>query len=291
MNYADAFKIGSKCDGYIKCTYAKLHNTDMGAVFSLQAGYFYQNKARVDFNNSIGASPAEQNTDASGYITVDLPIVKAAEHIEINKPNEYVPVKLTQFAIDNITSLLLWDGKVNGRIPEKPTVTKYLVYKIWIVDRYEGGNKNAYGDMYGGKQHHVGDRELAMETYNPEELKSWEQYSRNNSTEYYYTRGGRRGGGKASSWTEEAKKRGWYAEVEKQMVRNPRTDELISAIQEDRTFYVKACAIDWIPTNADAYIKDPNGQMVKLADQLEAARKRMETAKAILATAATLTII
>lgn len=282
MNYADAFKIGSKCDGYIKCTYAKLHNSDMGAVFSLQRGYFYQNKARVDFNNAIGASPAEQNTDASGYITVDVPIVKAAEHIEIKKENDFVPVTLTDNAIEVISRLL----------SQKPRTTKYLVYKVWIVDRYEGGDKNVYGDMYGGKQHHVGDRELAMETYNPEELKSWEQYSRDNSTEYYYTQGGRgKGSTKASRWTEETQKRGWYAEVEKQMAKNPRTEELISAIQEDRTFYVKACAVDWIPTNADAYVRDPNGQMVKLADRLEAARKRLETAKAILATAATLTII
>lgn len=180
MNYADAFKIGTKCDGYIKCTYAKLHNTDMGAVFSLQRGYFYQNKARVDFNNAIGASPAEQNTDASGYITVDVPIVKAAEHIDIQKENDFVPVTLTNEAIQVIAKLV------------KP--------------------------------------------------------------------------------------------------KNAKTQDLADAIKNG-TFYVKACAVDWIPTNADAYITDPNGQMVKLADRLEEARKRMETAKAILATAATLTII
>ena len=180
MNYADAFKIGSKCDGYIKCTYAKLHNTDMGAVFSLQRGYFCQNKARVDFNNAIGVSPAEQNTDAFGYLTMDIPIVKVAEHIEIQKENDFVPVTLTNEAIQVIARLV---------------------------------------------------------------------------------------------------KR-----------KNPKTQDLADAIKKGK-FYVKACAIDWIPTNIDAYTRDQNGQMVKLADQLEAARKRMETAKAILATAATLTII
>ena len=183
MNYADAFKIGSKCDGYIKCTYVQLFAK--GAIFSLQRGYFYQNKARVDFNNSdlansIGASPAEQNTDASGYLTVDVPIVKAAEHIEIQKENDLVPVTLTNEAIQVIAKLV----------------------------------------------------------------------KRNNA----------------------------------------KTQDLADAIKNGK-FYVKACAVDWIPTNADAYVQDPNGQMVKLADRLEAARKRMETAKAILATAATLTII
>lgn len=178
MNYADAFKIGSKCDGYIKCTYVQLFAK--GAIFSLQRGYFYQNKARVDFNNAIGASPAEQNADASGYLTVDVPIVKAAEHIEIQKENDLVPVTLTNEAIQVIAKLV------------KP--------------------------------------------------------------------------------------------------KNAKTQDLADAIKNNK-FYVKACAVDWIPTNADAYIKDPNGQMVKLADRLEAARKRMETAKAILATAATLTII
>lgn len=184
MNYADAFKIGSKCDGYIKCTYVQLFAK--GAIFSLQRGYFYQNKARVDFNNAIGANSGQvysdipNNADASGYLTVDVPIVKAAEHIEIQKENDLVPVTLTNEAIQVIAKLV------------KP--------------------------------------------------------------------------------------------------KNEKTQDLANAIKNGK-FYVKACAVDWIPTNADAYIKDPNGQMVKLADRLEAARKRMETAKAILATAATLTII
>lgn len=192
MNYADAFKIGSKCDGYIKCTYAKLHSPDLGVLFSLQRGYFYQNKARVDFNelmdadtetvnkNSGATKYAQLNTDASGYITVDVPIVKATEHIEIQKENDFVPVTLTNEAIQVIARLV--------------------------------------------KQ------------------------------------------------------------------KNPKTQDLADTIKNG-TFYVKACAIDWIPTNADVYVQDPNGRMVKLADKLEAARKRMETAKAILATAATLTII
>ena len=191
MNYADAFKIGSKCDGYIKCTYAKLHNTDMGAVFSLQRGYFYKNKARQEFNeltdaaetayqNSGATKYAQLNTDAWGYLTVDVPIVKAAEHIEIQKENDFVPVTLTNEAIQ-------------------------------VIARLVNPNSN-------------------------------------------------------------------------------KTQDLEDAIKNG-TFYVKACAIDWIPTNADTYVQDPNGKMVKLADQLEAARKRLETAKAILATAATLTII
>lgn len=192
MNYADAFKIGSKCDGYIKCTYAKLHSPDLGALFSLQRGYFYQNKARVDFNelmdadtekahqNSDATQYAQLNTDVWGYLTIDVPIVKAAEHIEIQKENDFVPVALTNEAIQVIARLV------------KPSSTK--------------------------------------------------------------------------------------------------TQDLADAIKNGK-FYVKACAIDWIPTNADVYVQDPNGQMVKLADRLEAARKRMETAKAILATAATLTII
>ena len=192
MKYADAFKIGSKCDGYIRCTYAKLHNSDMGAVFSLQRGYFYKNKARVEFNELVDADAetayqnsgatkyAQLNTDAWGYLIVDVPIVKAAEHIEIQKENDFVPVTLTNEAIQVIAKLV----------------------------------------------------------------------KRNNA----------------------------------------KTQDLADAIKKG-TFYVKACAIDWIPTNADAYVQYPNGKMVKLADQLEAARKRLETAKAILATAATLTII
>ena len=270
MNYADAFKIGSKCDGYIKCTYVQLFAK--GAIFSLQRGYFYQNKARVDFNNSdlansIGANSGQvysdipNNADASGYITVDVPIVKAAEHIEIQKENDLVPVTLTNEAIQVIRQLL----KQSRKVP------KYLIYKVWLIN---------YGGIYEHNQeiHYKGERQIVLETFDQKDLDEWRQYDYNHSV--------KPGTGE---FTQEAIERGWYTEIETQRVIDPRTEELISGT--GKTFYVKACAVDWIPTNADAYVQDLNGQMVKLADRLEAARRRMETAKAILATAATLTII
>ena len=52
-------------------------------------------------------------------------------------------------------------------------------------------------------------------------------------------------------------------------------------------FNVKACAIDWMPTKIDNIVitetdKNGNTREVKLDDALEAARKKMENAKALL---------
>lgn len=288
MNYADAFKIGSKCDGYIKCTYVQLFAK--GAIFSLQRGYFYQNKARVDFNNSdlansIGANSGQvysdipNNADASGYLTVDVPIVKAAEHIEIQKENDLVPVTLTNEAIQVIRQLL----KQSRKVP------KYLIYKVWLKDTAGNStmaNYNYDPNSQDNEAHRKGEHELVLETFDRSEANEWRQYDYDHSTQRRTGKGVKPG---TRYFTQETIERGWYAEIYTQLAIDPRTEGLISGI--DATFYVKACAVDWIPTNADAYVRDPNGQMVKLADRLEAARKRMETAKAILATAATLTII
>lgn len=287
MNYADAFKIGSKCDGYIKCTYAQLANYDLGVLFSLQRGYFYKNKARQEFNeladaaetayqNSGATEYAQLNTDAWGYLTVDVPIVKAAEHIEIQKPNNFVPVTLTNEAIQVIVNILSRSKKV----------AKYLVYRIWIAN-----TGDAYGSYWSGKNHYAGERELVMETYKTDDLKEWNEYKKRKVSS-----GGRGGGGTNYVLTEKSKEAGYYVEIEEKRVDNPKTQEMISAIKEGRTFFVKACAIDWVATdinNATIVQKDADGNevQVNLNNQLEAARKRLETAKALLATAATLTIL
>ena len=69
-------------------------------------------------------------------------------------------------------------------------------------------------------------------------------------------------------------------------------EELRKALQYGETVYVKECAIDWIPTDVqNVTITDPDGNEIKLTDALEAARKRLERAKAILAAATTVSII
>ena len=63
-----------------------------------------------------------------------------------------------------------------------------------------------------------------------------------------------------------------------------RTDNLFAMVQAGDLFYVKACAMDWKPTDVkDFYITDPKtGKQVRLEDALEDARKRMENAKNLL---------
>lgn len=69
--------------------------------------------------------------------------------------------------------------------------------------------------------------------------------------------------------------------------RSEKWDGLEGLVQAGDMFNVKACAIDWMPTKMDNIViteKDKNGNTreVKLDDALEAARKKMENAKALL---------
>lgn len=63
-------------------------------------------------------------------------------------------------------------------------------------------------------------------------------------------------------------------------------------LSKDATFVVKEVAIDWFPTNIKgAWITDPKtGKLVSIDVALDAAKKRLDKAKAILAAAGMLAI-
>ena len=99
MLYDEAFKIGAKCDGYVRCTYAQLMSSELGALFSLQSAYTRINKGRVELEN-IGAFDHTQNTDANAVV-LDVPVVIADTYV----PNErLVPVRLTEDAATMIAA-------------------------------------------------------------------------------------------------------------------------------------------------------------------------------------------
>lgn len=89
MTYEQAFNIGSKIDGYIKCTYAQLFSYEHGALFSLNKPRNVVSKAR----EGMGANP-NANVDYNVGFTSDMPVVTATQCVD----DEYVPVKLTQRA-------------------------------------------------------------------------------------------------------------------------------------------------------------------------------------------------
>ena len=92
MTYQDAFKIGSKIEGYVKCTYAILHNAKYGHDFSLQRRNVTQSAGHTQAQQALGA-PEET------IYTIDVPVVKATENAGDKK---FVPVVLTSYARDVI---------------------------------------------------------------------------------------------------------------------------------------------------------------------------------------------
>ena len=94
MKYDKAFEIGSRCEGYIKCTYVQLFDYNEGKVFSL-------NK-RSDVNSSarsvMGIGYEPKNVDYKIGFGKDRPIVIAAG----KESDDIVPVYLTDYAVEII---------------------------------------------------------------------------------------------------------------------------------------------------------------------------------------------
>lgn len=182
MTYQEASKIGSVLDGYIKCTYAMLHDAKGGKLFSLQhADITRQNSAKEDFNKSVSAA-ADVNTDDTFWIE-DFAVVYTDPELEQPKDDRWVAVRLTDKALDVLNKKIRRTG---------------------------------------------------------EQVRSgWQQFSK-------------------------------YG-----------------------VYYVKKCAIEWIPTNADnqkvEIIKD--GKITQLNADIQAAKKKLDNAKAILAMASATMII
>ena len=94
MTYDQAYNIGTRIEGYIKCTYVQLFDYDEGKVFSL-------NK-RSDVNSSarrvMGIGYEPKNVDYKIAFSKDRPIVIAAGKAS----DDIVPVHLTDYAVEII---------------------------------------------------------------------------------------------------------------------------------------------------------------------------------------------
>ena len=117
MTYREAFKIGSRCDGIIRCTYACLYDRDGKALFSLQrkqASYETQPGMMFDINSGI-VTYAGRDADIQGAITYDLPLV-IADHVSDER---LVPAHMTDQAIEIITNACA-----------KIRAIKYIIYMV-----------------------------------------------------------------------------------------------------------------------------------------------------------------
>lgn len=245
MNYKDAFAIGSRCDGYIKCHYAELFSVASGKLFSLQdANFSNKNQAAAEYNgqrvwNTEKDKPSgediliyDRNTYSGNInnlianIYYDIPVVEAVSFVDydttIQKSKRVVPVRLTKIARQHIAQ----------KLAEK-TRPLYTVYMINANDETE--------------------RHEVLKTYDSKKAYGFKD---NNYFRYEVT-------------------------VDPASVL-PKYKELIDIINSNGIFYVRPVALDWIPTDI------ANMQITK---DLAAAKRKLDAAKAILATAGAATIL
>lgn len=256
MDYREALHIGSKAEGVIKCTFARLYDRPVSKeeqnfryLFSLQrrdAGklVYYPNgdmsvaPQLVTDKNRDGVWFKNANED--GYIAIDLPIVTVSEIAD----GVVVPAQFTPEAIEILRDAM---SKVKSRM--------WIIYRVWDVDT-PGKAK--------------GEREAMAKTYAWSE--SWEYAWIKKDTDNYHH----------EVWTTE--------------VTNPRFERMIEIIESGEPIYIKPAAFEWYPldiNNATIVEKGEDGEEyeLNLDDAIAAAEERLNKAKAILIAAGFTNII
>lgn len=246
MDYKDAFAIGSRAEGFIKCHYAELYSPTLGKLFSLQdADFSTKNAAAMEFDGKQtknGEKADKQSgsdmqvydrneysgniNDLIATIYYDIPIIEASEFMDYDetlpKLKRLVPVRLTSYVRKYLIQKL-----------SKNTRTLYTVYMV------NANNKD--------------ERHEIVQTYDRKRAYSY----------------------KDTDW--------WHYEVVVDPAKVlPKYQALIDGINENGVFYVRPVAIDWIPTDI---------QNIQITKDLAEAKRKLDAAKAILATAGAATIL
>ena len=265
MTYREAFKIGSAVEGYVKCTYARLHNAEYGVMFSLQRRNTTTNSDLVYLNDAIGV-PENFNIYAGG---VEFPVVKSDLNVGDEK---FVPVRLTDAGKETLLKLL-------SRYQRSRKIVKTNIYvechnkvampwnNVYNPTEWTVGQVKKVRVIEGSKQYSVraqfySNHNLRLENYDTTD------YPLNPIWFRYY-------------WDEEIS----YEPIEE-------IEDLLRVIENKEECYVLASAIDWAPLNIEnATITDENGEIVNLNIAVEQAENKLKQAKTLLALSAAATLI
>lgn len=225
MTYQEASKIGTVCEGYIRCTYALVCTAPsrQARIWSLQKGDMSMvNAAKEDLNASISGR---------SMMMMELPIVTAKD-IQMRK--DWIKVRLTDEALESI---------IDHCVPEKVAVE----WKVYFV----------YAKKKGG------DRQYQYTTTKDPGSVVWGKTALG-----YYT-----------------------AEVSKYATNIKGVEDAEKKFGKE--FYVQEALIDWVPVNADKIKAEvyKDGRVVELNTAIQAAKKKLDNAKAILAMASVTMII
>ena len=300
MKYEDAAKIGTKVEGFVRCTYVRLHDIVNGYLFSLQHASIAESAGHVYGGNTFdsgyahpqwGTSDAfqeelEQGSDGAGKLFFDVPVVKAIEPYTAWGGLKMVECHLTDYARGAIKKAI--GDNLGSKV-------KWGVFKVYLKDQVMAD---------GWVRAKKGDRVVMLETYKTDLLKPFRELEVTEDQAQILL-----GTGNAmllSNVSEEKLKKIKekeycyviskiqidYGQWKQDPIDPVYYDRLAEIENPDATFLVKECAIDWFPTDIKSVtITDKDGKLVSLDVALEEARKRLDRAKAILAAAAVTTVV
>ena len=256
MKYREAFAIGSVCDGVIKCTFATIYDEKGRGMFSLQ---------RSDAIMNIGYKGGY--SDNSSWDDVFMTEVSPGLYFGDNTFTlrhygdadidgaitfDLPLVIINQISNDRLVPAMLTDQAVDIIVKacQRMKANKIIVWRVWDTT---------------GNGHQAGFRQKAWEQYLSVDLKALNRQVNGN---YHY-------------------------ETTSELVILPKYQRLMDILEKREKVYIKPDAFEWNPTdcaNATIITTDPTtGEQVtvKLTDRIAEAKKKVQQAKAILATAAT----
>lgn len=255
MTYKEALHIGSKADGVIKCTYATIHDAQGNRLFSLQ------------------------NMDAEYGVTYKSGYADTMEQEMKRKKEDWILTQLTPdiyFADSGFGGVTSGDADIRGGITMKvPLVEITTISDARLVP--------AKLTTEGAKLIINACKNVVAYRFVIKAIATLQDGTETTTTiQTTYTKPTKEQLDKIQA----AKKvRKVWVETEK--VTNPRYEKLAEVINKNQTIYIKPAAFDWHPVDiTNATITDKDGKAISLDIALDAAKKKMDTAKALLAGAA-----
>ena len=255
MRYADAFKIGSKVEGYIKCTYAEIHSPEFGLLFSFNNTVWAKLSAAAKTGLNIGVGSMSDGDFAihAGGQEVYIPVVNTDKFVGAEE--KFVPVTLTKLAYQYIKKQI----EIAFSKSKAPNAKHLRAYKRVIEYQLCRVWDKAYAT------YKVGSYEIVLSWIDVDSKPDISNYTDTNL--YHYE-----------------------IRQESKIIPSP---EMVQFLERGETaiFYVKQAAIDWYPTDIENAVIENEGVVVNLNIALEKAKQKYENAKAILAAAGAFAIM
>lgn len=250
MEYREALHTGSKADGVIKCTYATIYDAQGKALFSMQ-------NVNAQYGVTYEGGYREGESTKQDMIITQL------------TPDVY-------FADSGFGGVTSGDADIRGGITMKiPLVEIITISNERLVPAKlttEGAKLiiNACKDVRAYR--YIIKALVRLQSGTETETTIQTTYTMPKQEQLNQI---------------QAAKKAIKVWVETDYVINPRYEKLSEVLESNQTIYIKPSAFDWYATDIkNATIVDQDGKTIDLDTTIAQAKKKMDTAKALLAGAA-----